>query len=138
MNVDSRDRNGQTALIASSGPWGGQTDVLCALLAAGADVNASDFDGKTALINASSIVNAHVMRVLLNAGANPNVETNNGWTPLMLAAQSGQANTVRVLLDAGADVNFKNAEGKTALAVAFRKEGNQVVPLLEKASQAKQ
>lgn len=136
MNVDARNRGGETALIASSGR--GQTDVICTLLAAGAAVNTRDFAGKTALVNASGIVNAHVMRMLLDAGANPNVETANGWTPLMLAAQAGQANTVRVLLDAGADVNFKNAEGKTALAVAFRAEGNQVVSLLEKASRAKQ
>ncbi len=138
MNVDARDSNGQTALMAASGPWPGHADIICKLLAAGAAVNARDFDGKTALVNASSMVNAHIMRMLLDGGANPNVETNNGWTPLMLAAQSGQANTVRVLLDAGADVNFKNAEGKTALTVAFRKEGNQVVSLLEKAGQPKQ
>ncbi|HKQ52419.1 MAG TPA: ankyrin repeat domain-containing protein [Pyrinomonadaceae bacterium] len=136
--VDTRDRHGQTPLIASSGPWSGQTDVICALLAAGANVNARDFEGRTALFNAAGIVNAHVMQMLLDAGADVNAQTNNGWTPLMLAAQSGQANTVRLLLDAGADVNLRNAEGKTALAVAFRGEGNQVVTLLEKANRAKQ
>lgn len=138
MNVDARDKKGQTALLASSGPFPGQTDVICALLAAGANVNARDFEGKTALVNASSIVNAHIMRMLLDGGADVNVQTDNGWTPLMLAAQSGQANTVRLLLDAGADVNFRNAEGKTALEVAFRGKGNQVVPLLLKANPAKQ
>lgn len=138
MNVDARNRNGQTALIASSGPWPGHADVICTLLGAGAAVNARDFEGMTALVNTSSMVNAHIMRLLLDAGADVNAQTDNGWTPLMLAAQSGQANTVRLLLDAGADVNFKNAEGKTALAVAFRGEGNQVVPLLLQANRAKQ
>jgi ankyrin repeat protein len=63
-----------------------------------------------------------------------NAQTNNGWTPLMIAAQSGQANTVKVLLDAGANMNLKNNEGKTALTVAFKQEGNRVVPLLESAA----
>lgn len=134
MNVDARDRSGQTALMASSGPWPGHADIICTLLGAGAAVNARDFDGKTALINASSIVNAHIMQMLIDGGADVNVQTNNGWTPLMLAAQSGQANTVRVLLDAGANVFVKNGQGKTALGLAFRGTGNEVVSLLEKAA----
>jgi len=137
MNVDARDGNGRTALMAATGPWPSGADVICVLLGAGAAVNARDFEGKTALVNASSFVNAHPMKMLLDAGADPNVQTDNGWTPLMLAAQSGQANTVRVLLDAGANVLFRNGEGKTALSVAFRKEGNEVVSILEKAAAEK-
>jgi hypothetical protein len=136
MDADARNRRGQTALMTAAGPWPGYADVLCVLLGAGADVNARDFEEQTALIYSAGMVNSRIMELLLSKGADVNAQTNKGWTALMMAARSGQANTVKVLLDAGADVHLKNDEGKTALAVAFRQEGNQVVPLLEKALKA--
>jgi ankyrin repeat protein len=134
MNADAGNKRGQTALMAAAGPWQGYVDLLCILRDAGADVNARDVEGQTALINSAGIANSRVMELLLSNGADVNAQNNRGWTALMVAAQAGQANTVKVLLGAGANVNLKNNEGKTALQVAFKHEGNEVASLLEKAA----
>lgn len=75
-----------------------------ALLHEGADVNASQGDGMTALHWAAENGNAELAEMVLVAGANPGSVTRVGdYTPLHIAAKNGRADIVAVLLDAGAD-----------------------------------
>ena len=83
-----------------------------ALLKQGADVNAAQGDGMTALHWAAAAGDADVARMLVYAGARVDAATRNGnYTPLHLAAKAGRPSTVRVLVDAGADVNVATTSG---------------------------
>jgi len=69
--------HGITPLYVAS--HAGHTDTVLILLAAGADVDATNmFDGATALDAASRRGHASVVSVLLDYGANPHVPRKNG------------------------------------------------------------
>lgn len=92
-----------------------------ALLSAGADANAKDDDGLTALMYAAMYASADCVELLLAQGAAPNAKSNSGLTALMLAI--GQAEKVRMLLAKGAEVNARSKQGHTALSIAAGHEG---------------
>ncbi len=90
-----------------------------ALLRGGADVNATQADGLTALHWAALNGDLPMSRVLLYAGANVAAATRLGAvTPLDIAAGNGRAPLVQALLDAGADPAGANARGTTPLMLA--------------------
>jgi ankyrin repeat protein len=97
----------------------GERDVVRALLQQGADVNAAQGDGMTALHWAALEGDLETAEMLLYAGANVHSSTRLGaFTPLLLAAKSGQAPMIEALLDAGADPNDATTNGTTALMFA--------------------
>jgi uncharacterized protein len=98
----------------------GDTAKVRQLLKQGADVNAAQGDGMTALHWAASRGDADQARMLIYAGARLDATTRNGsYTPLHLAARSGKAAAVKALIQAGADVSAKTTSGgATALHFA--------------------
>ena len=83
----------------------GDTEQVRSLLRRGADANAAQGDGMTALHWAAERGNDEVARMLLSAGANVAALTRLGaYTPLHLASRTGRADVVRTLVDAGSDV----------------------------------
>ena len=86
------------------------------LLLGGADANAKDSDGMTALMYAALYTSADSMKMLLDRGADPNAKNNAGLTALMLAA--GDLEKVKLLLAKGADVNAKGTFGAPPLMIA--------------------
>lgn len=89
------------------------------LIAQGADVNAADGDGSTALHWAAYNGDAALAEALLKAGANVKAATRiGGMTPLSMAARTGSDAVVELLLEAGADANEVNSNGTTVLMLA--------------------
>ena len=87
---------------------------LKALLRQGADVNAAQGDGMTALHWAAMAGDAETVTMLVAAGARLEAVTRNGsYAPLHLAARSGSVAAVKVLLDAGANVKSATSSGGT-------------------------
>src|SRR5262245_48814752 len=94
------------------------------LLKQGADVNAAQGDGMTALHWAVFKDNAEMVKTLVSAGANVSATTRiNGMTPVFFAAQNGQAAIIDILVKAGAKPNAPLATGVTPLMIAA-KAGN--------------
>ena len=81
---------------------GGDAAAVQALLAKGAELNAKNNDGVTALIVASGNGHLDVVQALLAKGADVNAKDNNGWTALDAAAAGGHAE-IRALLQAVLD-----------------------------------
>ncbi len=97
----------------------GDAVAVRAMLKAGADVNAAQGDGMTALHWAAMKGHAELAQMLLYAGASHGATTRLGaYTPLHLAAKQGSAAIVDALVSAGASVTAVSASGATALMMA--------------------
>lgn len=95
------------------------------ILKAGANINAKDADGMTALMHAANFARDKVTKLRLKHGADVNAKDKSGNTALMFAAGQEEQyikiendKVVRLLLEHGAEVDAKNESGETALMVA--------------------
>ncbi|MBZ5611773.1 MAG: ankyrin repeat domain-containing protein [Acidobacteriia bacterium] len=107
-----------------------QKGSVIGLLDSGADVNARDHDGSTALMMAAGYGYADIVQVLLDRGADPHFESNDGSNALTLAVLGVpdmdrftmghcQVSTVRALLDKTPDLRFNGPSGPLrALTIA--------------------
>jgi ankyrin repeat protein len=89
---------------------------VIALLDGGAQINAQDKRGQTALLQALFGRRTDLARLLLARGASPAVADEEGNTALMVAAEVGLPDVVRVILTKDHAVNRKDKQGRTALA----------------------
>ncbi|MGB1841623.1 MAG: ankyrin repeat domain-containing protein [Longimicrobiales bacterium] len=97
----------------------GDLDTIRVLLREGADVNAAQNDGMSALHWAAQNDDAAVIEVLLYAGANMAATTRlGGYTPLHLAGRAGNASALEALLSGGSDPRTLTSTGVTALHFA--------------------
>ncbi len=97
----------------------GDVEKMRALLAEGADVNAAQGDGMTALHRASQAGNTAMAELLIEAGARLEARTRLGeHTPLHVASASGRSGVIALLVAAGADVNSLTTTGATPLHFA--------------------
>ncbi len=105
------------------------------LLRDGADVNAAQGDGMTALHWAAERGNRELAEVLLYAGARVDAGTRIGhYTPLHLAARAAHGQVVTLLLDAGADPEARTTNsGASALHLAAGAGDPSVIEALVKA-----
>lgn len=104
------------------------------LIRKGADVNAKNEEGRTALMYAAEFnKNPEVIKVLLTNGADVNAKDKDGETALMSAvAFNKNPEVIQVLLNNGADMNAKDEIGRTALDFALVNNNEEIVELLER------
>lgn len=101
------------------------------LIDQGADVNAKNNDGNTALILASQLNKKELVELLLAKGADVNASNKRGQTALIAAAIQGQAEVLCPLLRKGALLDAKDAEGVAALQYAERFNHKEAIKQLQ-------
>jgi uncharacterized protein len=99
------------------------------LIKSGADVNATDKNGRTVLMHAR-LGPLDIFKLLIKHGASVNAQDNNGETALIKCASSGSMDKAALLIEAGADVNLKDKNGKTALVHAEENGYEDIIALL--------
>lgn len=97
------------------------------LLARGADVNARNRHGQTALMLAAHAGHRQVVETLVAHRAALNTTAKYGLSALMLAVVAGHAEVARLLADSGADLSLRGTgapgfSGKTAYDLAVERD----------------
>lgn len=128
VNPNQAGPDGRTALMIAVQK--ADDELVVQLLAAGADVNATNALGGSVLMFAAIGGDAGITGLLLDAGARHDVRASLGWTALGLAAVKGHVEVARTLLDAGADQRARDAYGWTPLMRAAHHGHTRVVGLL--------
>lgn len=116
-----------TPVLAAARYWSPfRFDVIKSLEAHGADLHATDADGRNVLhLNVSNErwTDQEMLRwLVLERGFDVNQPDNLGRTPIMMAARFQDATTVKLLIDLGADASAVDASGRTALHFALSGE----------------
>jgi len=122
-DVNEPSGNGDYALLMIC-EFRHQSGAFTAIVEAGADVNASNSCGNTALHEVAWHGELTLMKALIDAGADVSAANGAGWTPLHHAARNGHLDCTKALIQAGANVDSGNVEGCTPLhdAVQFGHE----------------
>ena len=131
-----------TAMMAAV--QGRHVEAVRALIEGGANLDARNLNGKSALDYAVTAGNSETIIMLLEAGAAFDTQNIKGFSPLMDAAYGGHSEAVRLLLEKGANPDLgvyasdpasgEGRGGETALMLAVDKdkpeERLQIVKLL--------
>ena len=119
-------------LLRSIGSVTKATDVA-STIKAGANIDARDPGGNTALLLAAAKNNHGVVELLIKQGASIDATNADGWTALIVAAHHGFNHIVELLLDHGADFSIKFGDDETALSRALEEQHSRVSDLLIRA-----
>ncbi|MFO1502801.1 MAG: ankyrin repeat domain-containing protein [Steroidobacteraceae bacterium] len=111
----------------------GEHAAALAAIRSGADVNAAQPDGTSALMWAVYRLDHEVAQALLDRHANPNARNSLGSVPLCEAVAVGDEKLVGMLLKAGANPNIGNSDEQTPLMIAARNGSLPLVQALVKA-----
>lgn len=129
-DCNTSNEEGATLLMLAAGA--GHIEMVEMLIAAGAEVDATDARGWTALMKGLFNYELNrgfpdVVSALIEAGADIEHQVSYGTRPLMIAAGYGEAGVVEVLLLAGVDVGAVNEGGRNAKTMAETKDYVEVV-----------
>lgn len=128
-DVNAKDKEiGWTALHWAAAD--GDVDMISQLLAARADVDATDLAGKTPLHEACKSGQVSAVQALLAARANPKLADSLGRTPLHYAVLANNRAIVELLLGKRVDVNAAAKNGQTALQMALVSGQGEIADLL--------
>ena len=96
----------------------GDIAAITAQIAAGADLEARDAEGATALLVATHANNIEAARLLIEAGADVNAKDAIADSPYLYAGARGHLEILKLTLTHGADLTSTNRYGGTALIPA--------------------
>lgn len=102
------------------------------LISQGADLNATDPFGQTALMNATIRDNSDLVAMLIRSGADVNAEAHEQgrMTALLFASQLGNCAIIKILLDGGARMAAERNMDRTPLMLAAANGKGDAVRLL--------
>lgn len=135
MNINEADENGVTPLMRAC--CNGMDDIVETLIKFGADVNAVDKDGNTALLY--SVVCKYVpenildiFQLLIQAGADINHKDSDGRSALFAASrrEGGRFDIFEWLIEKGCDLNINAKDGSSPILAAARSGNVEVMKKL--------
>lgn len=130
--IKSVDKENNTALILAS--KFGYNEIVKILIENGADINAKDNEGTTALMNAAMDIdyytNDEICKLLIENGADINAKDLQGNNALIYASIFEHFDIIKLLIESGAEINAKNNDGYTALMEASSNGNLETVKLL--------
>lgn len=132
--IQTRADNGETALHIVTR----RRDILWVrfMLGQGANVNAQDNQGNTALLDAAQIGFSEGISQLLQIGASVDLPNNRGETPLIIATQAHDLDSVKFLIQYGANPKIQDhVAGMSAMDYAAR--DGRSAPILKVLQEAK-
>jgi ankyrin repeat protein len=88
------------------------------LIQQGANIEARDRSGNTALLLAATTARSKLVKELIEMGANINHQNLIGSTAILQAASADRGKNVAILLEAGAEFNVRNNKGLTPITAA--------------------
>lgn len=100
------------------------------LLKMGADIDARDGKGNTALLLSLHHGHGAIMKLLIHHGANIDAKDPGGRTALLMATKYENQDTVIFLLENGADIKARDDVGRTALLMATIYNNHGIAKLL--------
>ncbi len=115
VEVLTQDEKDEQLLNAAEA---GDVEEIQILLEAGANIDAVNICGLTALIWAAENGHTDVVVQLIAAGANLESADEFGYTALIAAAEEGLTAVVEKLIKAGANIEAVDQDGRTALMLA--------------------
>lgn len=95
----------------------------------GADLNAADDNGETALHFCADRGMVDGVVYLLELGANPNAADQDGISVLQAAVIAGHVDICKILLEAGADPDHEDADGDTPRSCASEDQSEKMISL---------
>lgn len=114
--IKTKDERGFPPIVLAT--YHEQPEVTKILLRKGAETDARDAAGNTALMGICFKGNTEIAEMLIKNGANVNAQNNSGGTALIFAATFGQEKIARLLLKHGAERSIQDEKGKSALDYA--------------------
>ncbi len=108
----------------------GDIDSVQLFHTAGMNVDATDANGNTALIQSAMNGRKDVVEMLLGTGADPTIANSAGRDALISASAKGYDDVARLLIERGADVNAEDEEGWIPLSIAAYNGHSNIVELL--------
>jgi ankyrin repeat protein len=127
-NLNARDTNDNRFTPLMYAAKLGKKDLVEALIAAGADVNAGGVFSVLSL--AVDAENKDIVHALIAAGANVNAKNRSGISILMNAILKGNKDIVHALITAGADVTAKDNNGDSVFRRAIDRGNKEIVQML--------
>jgi ankyrin repeat protein len=115
-NPKVKNMDGWTALHISA--KNGHYSTVQLLLAAGADIHATNNEKETAPYIAAWWGNGDILQLLMRHGGDITHKNIDGWNALHIAAKNEHPSIVQMYLDAGADIHATTNEKETALYIA--------------------
>ncbi|WP_278036066.1 ankyrin repeat domain-containing protein [Flavobacterium nitratireducens] len=88
-----------------------QNEIIDYFLSKGVDINKTDNDGNTALMNAASSRESDALELLVSKVKDINLKNTKGESALSLAVQNGTPKAVELLLSQKADINVVDKDG---------------------------
>ncbi len=108
----------------------GDTAAVSHWLAAGANINAQDANGRTAIMAATHRNQVATVKALIEAGADINIQDKRKDNPFLYAGAEGLLDVLKLLIAAHADTKLTNRYGGTALIPASERGHVAVVETL--------